>query len=131
MLGLPIFDTCFAFIRRIAHGQSPMHADRGHIHHQLLKEGFSQRKTVLIMWGWTAILAVSAIFITETDGILRLVFVAIAAGVSMYFIIHLHLLGPVLRHHYDPRPATGQRRANEEFNRAMDSMKEDEMGDEK
>jgi len=32
ILGLPIFDTAFAFIRRIAHGQSPMHADRGHIH---------------------------------------------------------------------------------------------------
>ena len=36
MLGLPIFDTCFAFIRRIAHGQSPMHADRSHVHHRLI-----------------------------------------------------------------------------------------------
>lgn len=123
--GVPIIDTASAIIRRTRAHQPIQQADRGHIHHQLLKEGFSQRKTVLIMWGWTAVLAVSAIFITETDGVLRLVFVAIAASISTYFIVHLHLLGPVLRHHYDPRPATGQRRANEAFNKAMDSMEED------
>ena len=41
ILGLPIFDTTFAFIRRIAHGQSPMHPDRSHIHHRLIDMGLS------------------------------------------------------------------------------------------
>ena len=43
ILGLPIFDTAFAFIRRIAHGQSPMHADRSHIHHRLIDMGLNQK----------------------------------------------------------------------------------------
>ncbi len=49
MLGLPIFDTCFAFIRRIAHGQSPMHADRSHIHHRLIDMGLSQKQAVAML----------------------------------------------------------------------------------
>ena len=39
MLGLPIFDTCFAILRRVSHGQSPMSPDRGHIHHRLNRHG--------------------------------------------------------------------------------------------
>ena len=39
MLGLPIFDTCFAILRRVSHGQSPMSPDRGHIHHRLIGHG--------------------------------------------------------------------------------------------
>ena len=36
IFGLPICDTAFAFIRRIAHGKSPFSADRGHLHHKLI-----------------------------------------------------------------------------------------------
>jgi len=46
MLGLPIFDTCFAIFRRVSHGQSPMAPDRGHIHHRLIDMGFSQKQAV-------------------------------------------------------------------------------------
>lgn len=118
--GVPIIDTASAIIRRLRAHQPIQQADNGHIHHQLLKEGFSQRETVLIMWGWTVILAISAIFVTETHGAWRLVFIALAFGVSAFFIVRLHLLGQVLRHHYDPRPAVGQKRAFEEFNEAAD-----------
>lgn len=48
ILGLPIFDTAFAMIRRMAHGQSPMHADRGHIHHRLIDMGLNQKQAVEI-----------------------------------------------------------------------------------
>lgn len=128
--GVPIIDTASAIIRRVRAHRPIQQADNGHIHHQLLREGFSQRKTVLIMWLWTAILAVSAIFITETHGIARLVSMAVAFGVSAFFIVRLHLLGPVLRHHYVPRPATGQRRANEEFNKAADRIGDGSTEDE-
>ena len=43
VLGLPIFDICFAVMRRVSKGQSPMHADRGHVHHRLIDMGFSAR----------------------------------------------------------------------------------------
>lgn len=120
--GVPIIDTASAIIRRLRAHQPIQQADSGHIHHRLLHEGFSQCKTVLIMWSWTAVLAVSAIFITETHGAVRLIAMAVAFGVSAAFIIRLNLLGPVLRHHYVPRPATGQKRVNEEFNKAADKI---------
>ena len=47
ILGLPIFDTAFAMIRRMAHGQSPMHADRGHIHHRLIDMGLNQKQAMV------------------------------------------------------------------------------------
>ena len=70
MLGLPIFDTTFAFIRRIAHGQSPMHADRGHVHHRLIDMGFSQKQAVGILYVISAILGLSAVVLT-TAGAMR------------------------------------------------------------
>lgn len=42
ILGVPIFDICFAFLRRIAKGQNPMIADRGHVHHRLIDMGFPE-----------------------------------------------------------------------------------------
>lgn len=64
ILGLPIFDTTFAFIRRIAHGQSPMHADRGHIHHRLIDMGLNQKQAVATLYVVSAILGLSAVVLT-------------------------------------------------------------------
>lgn len=69
LFGLPIFDTCFAFIRRIAHGQSPMHADRGHVHHRLIDMGFSQKQAVAVLYVITAILGLSAVVLTTSGAV--------------------------------------------------------------
>lgn len=61
ILGLPIFDTLFAIIRRLLKGQGIMTPDRGHLHHRLIDMGFSQRSAVIILYGLSAILAISAI----------------------------------------------------------------------
>ena len=66
ILGLPIFDTAFAFIRRIAHGQSPMHADRSHIHHRLIDMGLSQKQAVATLYVISAILGLSAVVLTTS-----------------------------------------------------------------
>ena len=66
ILGLPIFDTTFAFIRRIAHGQSPMHADRGHIHHRLIDMGLNQKQAVATLYVISAILGLSAVVLTTS-----------------------------------------------------------------
>jgi UDP-GlcNAc:undecaprenyl-phosphate GlcNAc-1-phosphate transferase len=50
VLGLPIFDTAFAIIRRIAGGRPIGEADRGHIHHRLLDMGISHRMSVVILY---------------------------------------------------------------------------------
>ncbi len=50
VLGLPIFDTAFAIIRRIVGGRPIGEADRGHIHHRLLDMGISHRMSVIILY---------------------------------------------------------------------------------
>ena len=47
-LAVPLADTAFAVIRRVLHGQSPFHADRGHFHHRLLATGLSQKQAVAV-----------------------------------------------------------------------------------
>ena len=61
VLGLPIFDTLFAIIRRVLTGRSPMSPDRGHLHHRLLDMGFSQKQTVAILYTITAVLCLTAL----------------------------------------------------------------------
>lgn len=70
ILGLPIFDTAFAFIRRIAHGQSPMQPDRSHIHHRLIDMGLDQKQAVATLYVISTILGLSAVVLT-TSGELR------------------------------------------------------------
>lgn len=65
-MGLPIFDTLFAMIRRFASGKSMVEADKGHLHHRLLAKGYSQKKAVLTLYSVSAILGVGAIALVET-----------------------------------------------------------------
>lgn len=101
--GVPIIDTAFAIVRRKRSHRPIDEADKGHIHHRLMKAGFGQRATVLIMWGWTAVLALCAILFTEIHGLARIPIFCVLAGVTVFAIAKLHLLEPVLRHHYHPR----------------------------
>ena len=82
---MPIFDTAFAFIRRIAHGQSPMHADRGHIHHRLIDMGLSQKQAVATLYVISAMLGLSAVVLTtggEQKAMLFFLALCIVAAVA-------------------------------------------------
>ena len=74
MLGLPIFDTCFAILRRVSKGQSPMAPDRGHIHHRLIDMGFSQKQAVAMLYVISAILGLSAVVLTTTGAVRAMLF---------------------------------------------------------
>lgn len=92
MLGLPIFDTAFAIIRRLAKGQSPMTPDRGHIHHRLIDMGFSQKQAVATLYVISAILGLSAVVLTTIGVVKAMFFLAalFAAGgvAAMLFLNH-------------------------------------------
>ncbi len=93
ILGLPIFDICFAFLRRIAKGQNPMTADRSHVHHRLIDLGFSQKQTVAIAYLLTAILGLAAVVLTSSGELKALiligaVFVVGAIGIKVIFSNH-------------------------------------------
>lgn len=61
ILGVPIFDTMFAIGRRISSGQSPFKADNRHIHHLLLRAGFTQREAVLAIYVACFMLSITAL----------------------------------------------------------------------
>ena len=75
ILGIPIFDICFAFLRRIAKGQNPMQADRGHVHHRLIDMGFNQKQAVAISYMLTAILGLAAVLLTSSGELRALILI--------------------------------------------------------
>lgn len=101
--GVPILDTFFAIVRRKREHRPIDEADKGHIHHRLMRAGFSQRATVLIMWAWTALLAACGVIITWADNLVRIPIFLIACAVTAYAIVKIRLLGDALSHHFNPR----------------------------
>lgn len=65
ILGLPIFDTSVAIIRRIHNKRPIMGADRGHLHHKLIDMGFSQKQTVAILYIIAVLLGLSSVVLVE------------------------------------------------------------------
>lgn len=64
-LALPLFDTVFAFLRRLARGADPFAADRGHIHHRLLDLGLDQRQAVTVLYGVSALTGLLAVLTAD------------------------------------------------------------------
>ncbi len=66
ILGVPIFDTCFAIVRRFKCHKPIFQADGDHLHHRLLKSGLSHKQTVLFIYMLSAGLGLGAIlFVTN------------------------------------------------------------------
>ncbi|MGO4255294.1 glycosyltransferase family 4 protein [Marmoricola sp. RAF53] len=64
MLVVPFADLVLAVVRRTRRGQAFYHPDKEHLHHRLLEFGHSQRRAVVIMWLWAALIAFGAVVIT-------------------------------------------------------------------
>ena len=62
ILGVPLTDAIFAFVRRTISGQGFHTPDKNHIHHRLMRLGHGHRRTVLILWLWTALLCGFVLF---------------------------------------------------------------------
>lgn len=89
IVGVPVFDTLSAIIRRKRHGRPIGEADKGHIHHRLLARGFSQRQTVLIIYVWSAALAIGGYAMRWVPMLFKLVtFVVLAllSGLMAYWL---------------------------------------------
>jgi UDP-GlcNAc:undecaprenyl-phosphate GlcNAc-1-phosphate transferase len=89
ILGVPILDMAFAFVRRTARGTGFHTPDKEHIHHRLLRLGHGHRRSVLILWAWTAVLSgfvLFPLFIPRVNAIIP--FGAAALGVGLYTLFH-------------------------------------------
>jgi UDP-GlcNAc:undecaprenyl-phosphate GlcNAc-1-phosphate transferase len=77
VLGIPFLDVILAIVRRMRRGLGIAHADKQHIHHQLMLIGHGHREAVLLMYLWSALLAGSTLAIGAIDG-------RVALGVTLF-----------------------------------------------
>lgn len=101
--GVPIIDTFAAIVRRRRGGVPIDQADKGHIQHRLIQEGFNQRQAALVIYGWSALLSVGAFVLTQVPVIPRVIIFFVLLIASFLFVWRLHLFEPVLRHYYNPK----------------------------
>ncbi len=88
VLGLPIFDTIWAIVRRLIKGKSIkaiFKADKGHLHHKIVARGFSQKQAVLILYGISATFGIFAVILLDSGiwkalSFLLMVIVALGLG---------------------------------------------------
>ncbi len=99
--GIPIIDTFSAIVRRGRAHVSIGQADKGHIHHRLMDEGFNQRETVVLIYMWTAALCIGSIVMTQVTVGPRIFIFCMLIVSSILFSLRLHLFRPVLFHHYN------------------------------
>jgi UDP-GlcNAc:undecaprenyl-phosphate GlcNAc-1-phosphate transferase len=89
ILGVPIIDTAFAIVRRATRRAGVATADKEHLHHRLMRLGHGQRRSVLILWAWTALLSGMVLYPTYTGRGDALVPIGIAGlGLALYTVFH-------------------------------------------
>jgi UDP-GlcNAc:undecaprenyl-phosphate GlcNAc-1-phosphate transferase len=89
ILGVPILDTVFAIVRRASKRQALDVADKGHLHHRLMNLGHGHRRSVLILWTWTALLSAFVLYPVLTDeNPTYLPFGIGALGIVLFTVLH-------------------------------------------
>jgi UDP-GlcNAc:undecaprenyl-phosphate GlcNAc-1-phosphate transferase len=89
ILGVPIIDTAFAILRRASKRSGVATADKGHLHHRLMRLGHGQRRSVVILWAWTALLSGFVLYPVYTGKGDALVFVVLV-GLCLLLYTYFH-----------------------------------------
>ena len=114
ILGVPILDMIFAIVRRTVGRQGLATADKGHLHHRLVNLGHGQRRSVLILWLWTALLSGFVLYPIFTDARTALIPIGtMAIALSLYTVLHPE----VRRIRKDSRSGNSDQDATEELPR--------------
>ena len=104
ILAVPALDATFVVAKRIKYGRPVYSADQWHFHHRFANIGFSQRRTVLYLYGWTLSLAALALAMrfvpySDDDGTLNAGWALVIAGfglvalaASVYLVLVLEIL---------------------------------------
>ncbi|MBU3701086.1 MAG: undecaprenyl/decaprenyl-phosphate alpha-N-acetylglucosaminyl 1-phosphate transferase [Acidimicrobiia bacterium] len=106
ILGVPVVDTLFAIIRRARSRTGISNADKGHLHHRLMRLGHGHRRSVFILWTWTALLSgfvLWPIYSGSGDGIVPFGIAAIL--LSLFTLFHPGLRIERRRHAADDAAA--------------------------
>ncbi len=84
VLGIPTIDAIYTLVRRIGAKKSPVAADRGHLHHQLLELGWGKRRIALFYWGVSAILGMVALTVNSQKKVFA--FLLLGVGVAAFLL---------------------------------------------
>jgi UDP-GlcNAc:undecaprenyl-phosphate GlcNAc-1-phosphate transferase len=84
VLGVPIIDTFWIIVRRLATGRSPFTPDRGHIHHRLLDLGLSHGQTVLVIYAICIGLAVLSFVLSGTQQLYAFLGLVVVSGLLLF-----------------------------------------------
>ncbi|MDQ0507961.1 Phospho-N-acetylmuramoyl-pentapeptide-transferase [Aedoeadaptatus ivorii] len=96
ILGVPVFDTTFAMIRRKLSGKSIAEADRGHLHHRLLNRGLNQKQTVGSLYGISILFGIVGNLVSnmhEKNGLITAIIIIALVGILALFLGLLHERG--------------------------------------
>jgi len=86
VLGVPIFDTAFAILRRMINKRPIMEADKGHLHHRIMAAGFGQKRAVLMLYGISGAMGVAAVLLSRQLFVESLGLIVIAATLIYVFL---------------------------------------------
>jgi len=86
VLGVPIFDTAFAILRRLINKRPIMQADKGHLHHRLMAAGFGQKRAVLMLYSISGVMGVAAIQLSRDLFVESFALIAIAGTLIYVFL---------------------------------------------
>jgi UDP-GlcNAc:undecaprenyl-phosphate/decaprenyl-phosphate GlcNAc-1-phosphate transferase len=101
ILLVPILDTSFVVLKRLKHGRPVYGADKSHFHHRFATIGWSQRRTVLAMYAWCALMSVTAIAIrfilpyadrrghSSLAGTIGIIAVALLAAAGALYLVYV------------------------------------------
>jgi UDP-GlcNAc:undecaprenyl-phosphate GlcNAc-1-phosphate transferase len=104
VLLVPILDTSFVILKRLKYKQSVTAADRNHLHHRMLRVGYSQRQAAFVLYGWCLVLAAFALAVRvlhykqpngdiDVGGTLALsAFAIVALSASAFVVYELEIL---------------------------------------
>lgn len=108
-LGVPIFDTLFSMLRRTLERRSVFSPDRGHVHHRLIDMGITHRRAVMLLYGVSILMMVSAIAIalgrSWESGVALLVASVVLTGLIRFvgYFEYVRLRRAALLRQHDPR----------------------------
>ncbi|WP_411876561.1 MraY family glycosyltransferase [Vulcanococcus limneticus] len=85
ILSLPLADMSAVIMGRVSAGHSPFYPDRRHLHHRLLRAGFSHRRTVVLIYAFTQWLAALALVRANAEN--RFLWLALATAVLIGVVI--------------------------------------------
>ena len=89
ILGVPVLDLMFAIVRRATRRKALDVADKGHLHHRLMNLGHGHRRSVVILWTWTALLSVFVLYpVLSGENPTYLPFGMVAIGIVLYTVLH-------------------------------------------